>query len=156
MALNRNFIGRANDPGITYEVTQEKIRELAVATGDLHPAYLDLTVAQQLGYRDLIAPPSFAASLFFRFGAWPLYDPEFGKKKDPVCVLRSQRVVHCRPIVAGDFLTQTTVIDEMTEIGEHERWTSTHEIRTVEGELVCTVVNTVISRGTAGTERDAP
>ncbi|AKJ30082.1 FAS1-like dehydratase domain-containing protein [Caldimonas brevitalea] len=149
MVLNRNFTGRSHGPTPVYEVSREKIRDYAIATGDLHPAYLDPAVARQLGYRDVIAPPSFAVMLFFRFGGWPLYDPEFGKKKDPVCVHRAQRATHQRPIVAGDRLVQTTFVNEVVERGEHEQWTMTHTITTPEGEPVCVVVNTIVSRGTA-------
>lgn len=149
MALNRSFVGRSHGPSPVYEVSREKIRDYAIATGDLHPAYLDPVAARELGYPDVIAPPSFAVTLFFRFGGWPLYDPEFGKKKEPMCVHRAQRTTHRRPIVAGDRLVQTTVVNDMVELGEHEQWTMTHEITTVDGEPVSTVVNTIISRGTA-------
>ncbi len=155
MVLNRDFIGRSHGPSPVYEVSREKIRDYAIATGDMHPAYLDPNAARQLGHADVIAPPSFAVMLFFRFGGWPLYDPEFGKKKEPVCVHRAQRTTHQRPIVAGDRLVQTTVVDDMVDLGRHEQWTMTHTIATEDGEHVCTVVNAIISRGTANHEISA-
>jgi acyl dehydratase len=151
--LNQDFVGRSHGPTSPYEVSREKIRDYAIATGDMHPVYLDPEAARRLGYADVIAPPSFAVVLFFRFGGWPLYDPEFGKKKEPVCVHRAQRVTHRRPITAGDRLVQTTVVDEMRQLGAHEQWTMTHSIETVEGEPVCTVINTILSRGTAALQR---
>lgn len=149
MALNHDFVGRTHKPTEIYEVSREKIRDYALATGDTHPAYLDPEAARELGHPDVIAPPSFAVMLFFRFGGWPLYDPEFGKKKEPVCVHRAQRTTHRRPIQPGDRLVQTTTVDDMRVLGEHEQWTMTHTIDTVDGEHVCTVVNTILSRGTA-------
>jgi acyl dehydratase len=149
MALNRDFIGLSHGPGSVYEVSREKIRDYAIATGDLNPAYLDPAAANALGYPDVIAPPSFAVMLFFRFGGWPLYDPTFGKKRDPVCVHRAQHTVHTRPIRSGDRLLQTTTVNDMRELGAHEQWVMTHKIDAEDGEHVCTVVNTIISRGTA-------
>lgn len=154
MTLNRDFVGRSHGPTGFYEVSREKIRDYAIATGDLNPVYLDPAAAQALGHPDVIAPPSFAVMLFFRFGGWPLYDPAFGKKAQPVCVHRAQRTVHTRPIRPGDRLVQTTTVNDMCDLGEHEQWVMTHEIDTEDGEHVCTVVNTIISRSTArGTAR---
>jgi len=156
MVLNRSFVGRTHGPSPIYEVSREKIRDYAIATGDMHPAYLDSSAARRLGYSDVIAPPSFAVMLFFRFGGWPLYDPEFGKKKEPVCVHRAQRMTRHRPIVAGDRLVQVTTVDAMEDVGEHEQWTMTHVISAENGEPVCSVVNTIVSRGTANREVLAP
>ncbi|MEX1655096.1 MaoC family dehydratase N-terminal domain-containing protein [Streptomyces pseudovenezuelae] len=156
MALNHDFVGRTHAPDEVYEVSREKIRDYAVATGDTHPVYLDPEAARALGHPDVIAPPSFAVMLFFRFGGWPLYDPEFGKRKEPVCVHRAQRVEHQRPIRPGDRLVQSTTVDDMSVMGEHEQWVMTHRISTVDGEHVCTVVNTILSRGTAALPRQTP
>jgi acyl dehydratase len=154
MALNQDFVGRVHGPTDVYEVSREKIRDYAIATGDLQPAYLNRQAATALGYADVIAPPSFAVMLFFRFGGWPLYDPAFGKNRQPVCVHRAQRVTHTRPIVAGDRLVQTTTVNDMTVLGPHEQWVMTHDITDDAGDHVCTVVNTIISRGTAANGGD--
>ena len=151
MTLNRDFVGRSHRPADVYEVSREKIREFAIATGDSNPAYFDPEAAKELGHSDVIAPPSFAFLLYFRFGGWPLYDPGFGKKREPVCLLRAQEVVHSRPIRPGDLLTQTSTVNYLRDIGPHEQWMSTHQIATVDGEHVCSVVNTMVSRGTAAT-----
>ncbi|MFZ5889628.1 MAG: FAS1-like dehydratase domain-containing protein [Myxococcota bacterium] len=147
MVFNRAFIDRTYQTDEVYEVSREKIREYALATGDEHPFYFDPKAARAFGYRDVIAPPSFAVMLFFRFGGWPLYDPAFGKKKAPVCVHRAQRASHIRPICAGDELVQKTTVNDVLEVGPHDQLVMTHEIRTVHGELVCTIVNAIISRG---------
>lgn len=149
MTLNRDFIGRRHGPTEVYEVSREKIRDYAIATGDTHPVYLDPEAAKELGYPDVIAPPSFAVMLFFRFGGWPLYDPDFGKQTAPVCVHRAQSTVHRRPIRPGDLLVQVTTVNDVRDVGAHEQFEMTHEIVTVDGEQVCTVTNTIVSRGTA-------
>lgn len=155
MALNRAFTGRTSTPADVYQVSREKIREFALAAGDPHPAYLDPGAARALGYPDVIAPPAFATVLWFRFGGWPLFDPDFGKRKEPVMVLCGQHVVHHRPIRAGDLLVHTTTVGEIVDVGPHERFTCVHEITTVDGERVCTVTDTAFSRGTAETARTA-
>lgn len=152
MLLNHQFVGRRHGPTGVYEVSREKIRDYAIATGDFNPVYIDPAAARAFGYTDVIAPPSFAVMIFFRFGGWPLYDPEFGKNEAPVCVHRAQHTTHTRPIQPGDRLVQTTTVNDMRVLGEHEQWVMTHEIATELGEHVCTVVNTLISRGTAQTE----
>jgi acyl dehydratase len=149
MTLNRDFIGRTYGPTDIYEVSREKIREYALSTGDEHPAYFDAQAAKRLGYPDVIAPPSFFNVLFFRMGSWPLHEPSFGKQRAPVCVHRAQRVVHHRPMLPGDRLVQTTTVREIFDLGPHEQFVLSHEIKTVEGGPVCSVVNTLISRGTA-------
>ena len=67
MTINRQFIGREYPFSADYEVSGELIRRFAAAIGDLHPAYLDRRVAAALGYRDVIAPPTFLTPPTFRF-----------------------------------------------------------------------------------------
>jgi acyl dehydratase len=149
MTLNREFIGRSHRMPEIYEGSREKIREFAIATGDTNPVYLDPEAAKACGHPDVIAPPTFAQMLPFRLGSWPLLDPEFGKNKLPVCVLRGQTTTYRRPIRPGDLLVLTTTVDDIHNVGGHEQFELTHEIATVDGELVCVVLNRVISRGTA-------
>ena len=63
MALNPDFIGRSYPPSPPYAVGREKIREFAMAVGDHNPAYHDVDAARALGYRDVIAPPTFPVVL---------------------------------------------------------------------------------------------
>ncbi|WP_100524714.1 FAS1-like dehydratase domain-containing protein [Mycobacteroides abscessus] len=150
IVFNREFIGRSHGPDGPYEVSREKIRDCALSTLDPNPVYLDVSAAQAAGYPDVIAPPSFAVQLFFRYGGWPLYDPEFGKKKLPVCVHRAQSVDVKRHILPGDNLFQTTTIVDMYEIGPHDLFTMRHDITDESGFQVATVVNSIISRDVPG------
>ncbi|WP_054813909.1 FAS1-like dehydratase domain-containing protein [Nocardia arizonensis] len=150
--FNRDFIGREFGPVGPYEVSREKIRDYALATGDPHPVYLDPEAARAAGYPDVIAPPSFPVILFFRFGGWPLYDPEFGKRAKPICVHRAQSVSTVRPIHPGDLLVMSTKVTDITEVGPHDQFDMTHTIDDHEGATVSVVRNCIISRHVPGLE----
>ena len=59
-------MGRTYPPTAVYEVGREKIREFADAIGDPNPVYRDPAVAQDLGHRDVLAPPTFPIAI-----TWP-------------------------------------------------------------------------------------
>lgn len=149
MALNRDFIGRTWIAPQIYEVSKEKLREYAVAIGDPHPAYLDQEAAVGLGYRDIVAPPTFATTLWFRMGTWPLSDPQIGKNADPVCLLGGETTTHHRPIFLGDRLDFRTTVHDIRTIGRHELLEMEHHITAEDGQSVCTIMDRMISRGTA-------
>lgn len=58
MAVDIKFIGREYKP-VIYVVGQEKIKEYALAVGDLNPLYLDPDFAKKSKYGCIIAPPMF-------------------------------------------------------------------------------------------------
>ena len=58
MPVDTKFIGREYKP-VTYVVGQEKIKEYALAVGDLNPLYIDLDFAKKSKYGCIIAPPMF-------------------------------------------------------------------------------------------------
>ncbi|MCQ4082792.1 MaoC family dehydratase N-terminal domain-containing protein [Streptomyces sp. RB6PN25] len=149
MPFNREFIGRSWKADHVYEVGREKIREYAVAIGETHPAYLDEEAAADLGHPAPYAPPTFATTLWFRMGTWPLTDPALGKAKKPVCLLGDQRVLHHRPIYVGDRLWFRTTVKEIRDIGRHELLHMEHRIEAESGEPVTTINDKMISRGTA-------
>jgi acyl dehydratase len=147
--LNRTTIGRTYVADGTFEVSREHIRRFADAIGDLHPAYRDPAAARALGYRDVIAPPTFLTTVGMSLGGLtPISDPDVGVDYALV-VHGEQRFTHHRPVHPGDVLTQTTTITDIRDAGANELLTMASEIRTTAGELVCTVHNLVISRGTA-------
>jgi acyl dehydratase len=149
MPLNREFIGRSWKAAEFYEVSREKLRDYAVAIGEPHPAYLDEEAARKVGHPTITAPPTFATTLWFRMGTWPLTDPGLGKNKKPVCLLGDQHVVHHRPIRLGDRLWFTTTVRDIRDLGRHELLEMEHRITDGGGESVCTIVDQMISRGTA-------
>jgi acyl dehydratase len=149
MPLNRDFVGRTFAASEPYEVSREKIREFADAIGDQNPVYRSREAAAKLGHPDVIAPPTFAIVLSFRLGGGVVLDPGLGLDYSRV-VHGEQKFIHHRPIRAGDVLVGTPRIVDIRDAGRNELMTWTAELSTPEGELVCTTVNTLVSRGTAG------
>ena len=62
--MNTEAVGKTY-PSTTYAVGREKIKEYAHAVGETNPVHLDVDAARAAGYRDVVAPPMFAA-----FFAW--------------------------------------------------------------------------------------
>lgn len=148
MPLNGDCIGRVYPAPETYEVSREIIRNFARAVGDTHPVYTDVEVAKGLGYRDVIAPPTFLTVLRFRFNdSGPLTDPDLGLDYSKV-LHGEQRFVHHRPTCAGDVLTAKTTIVSIREAGDNELVLTETSV-TASGEPVCDIYNTTVSRGTA-------
>lgn len=58
MPIDTKFIDREYPP-VTYVVGQEKIKEYALAVGDLNPLYIDPEAAKKSQYGSVIAPPMF-------------------------------------------------------------------------------------------------
>jgi acyl dehydratase len=143
MALNRDFIGRTFAAGEPYEVSRVKIREFADAIGDPNPLYRDREAAKAEGHRDVIAPPTFP--IVISLGGPALAEPELGLNYAMV-VHGQQRFEYTRPVCAGDVVVCETTITDIRSAGRNERMDLKTEIRTVEGELVCTAYNTIVER----------
>ncbi len=148
MALNRNWVGKSFPSSAPYEVSRVKIKDFANAIGDNNPAYVDKAAAQALGYPDVIAPPTFAIVISFQMGGQVVFDPDLGLDYSRV-VHGEQSFSYTRPIHAGDVLVGTPTIVDIRDAGRNEALTWEAVITTVDGEHVCTAVNTLISRGTA-------
>jgi len=148
--LNRDYIGRVYPGGRVYEVGREKIREFAEAVGDANPAYTDPDVARALGHPDVIAPPTFAVVVTLQAGGQAVFDPDLGLDYSRV-VHGEQAFVHHRPIRPGDRLASSVTISEIRDAGRNEVMILTMDLATDQGDRVCTAINTVVSRGTAGT-----
>jgi acyl dehydratase len=154
MPLNRDFIGREYPAGDTYEVSRELIRRFADAIGDANPAYRDVEAAKALGHSDVIAPPTFLTVLGFRFaGQGPIIDPALGLNYALV-VHGEQRFVHHRPVRAGDVLTATSSVVDIRDAGSNELMTTKMAITTTEGEPICDMFGTLVSRGTAASAQE--
>src|SRR5690349_6751987 len=138
MALNRDFIGRTFPPSDPYEVSRVTIKEFATAIGDSNPLYTDKGAAQAAGYPDVIAPPTFPIAI--SLGGSALADPELGLNYAMV-VHGEQRFAYERPIHAGDVLTTQSTITNIRSAGNNEVMTIETAVTTVDGELVCTTVN---------------
>lgn len=89
----------------TFFIEKGKIKEFVQAVGDSNPVYVDKVFATKLGYKDVIAPPTFGTSIDFWGG------PDFPELcrllgLDPLQVLHGgQEYVYYREIYPGDEIT---------------------------------------------------
>jgi acyl dehydratase len=131
-----------------YEVGREKIREFADAIGDANPAYRDPDAAAKLGYRDVIAPPTFAFIPAYAASAQIIEDPALGLDFSRV-VHADQRFVYTRPISAGDRLLTTVTIERIRAAAGNDLLTTRSDLTTEAGEPVVTAYMTLLARGPA-------
>ena len=146
MPLNRAYIGRKFPPTPPYQVGREKIREFATAIGARDPAYHDPAAARALGYPDVVAPPTFPVVVTMAANRLLREDPELGLDYSRV-VHGDQRFSYTRPVVAGDELVCTVLVEEISGRGPHEFITTRTEVSTVDGEAVVTVWAKLVVRG---------
>lgn len=145
MAINQDIVGRIYPPAGTYAVGREKIREFAVAVKATSPLHFEVQAAQDAGYSDLIAPPTFAIILAQKADAALIQDPEAGIDFSRV-VHADQRFTHHRPIVAGDELLTEVHVDSVRVMGAGAMLTTREEITTVDGEKVATCISSLLVR----------
>jgi acyl dehydratase len=146
MALNPEFVGRVYPPSSSYVVGREKVREFATAIGDDNPAFHDVDAARQLGYGDVVAPPTFAVVLSMRASGAVVGDPDLGLDYSRV-VHGEQRFTYARPIVAGDELVVTTTIESIRTMAGNDMIMTRGDIATTEGEHVVTTRALLVARG---------
>lgn len=145
MGINPDLVGRIFPAGQSYQVGREKIREFATATKATSPAHYDVEAAKELGYSDVVAPPTFAIIVAQRADAQLIADPASGIDFSRV-VHADQRFTHHRPIVAGDELLAELYVDQVREMGAGAMITTRAEITTVDGEKVATTVSSLLVR----------
>jgi acyl dehydratase len=146
MAVNAGFSGRTYPPTSPYAVGREKIREFAEAVGADDVVHIDQVQARARGYRDVIAPPTFAVLIAQKCDRQFIVDPEAGIDFSRL-VHGEQRFVHHRPITAGDEIVAVLTIDSVKTVGGNAMVTTRSELSTIEGEPVCTATSTVVIRG---------
>ncbi len=111
------------------------------------PAYHDVAAAASaLGYRDVVAPPTFAIVLSMQASAAVVLDPELGLDYTRV-VHGEQRFVVRRPIVAGDELVVTTTIESIRTMAGNDMIMTRGDISTAAGEHVATTHSLLVSAG---------
>jgi acyl dehydratase len=146
VALDQSFKGRTYPPAWVYEVSREKIKEFADSIGDANPAFLDQEAARAAGHEDVIAPPTFVTLINLRAINVIIHDPELGLDYGRM-VHADQNFQFTRPVRAGDRLTVTTVVEDITTRLGNDFLSIRAEINTEEGELVCTARATLVVRG---------
>lgn len=146
MAINPEFIGRTYPPTQAYSVGREKIREFAAALGELARCFFDVDAARELGYPDLVAPPTFAILVSMQASKQVIFDPELALDYTRV-VHGEQKFVHSRPIFAGDDLTSVVSVDSIRSAAGNDMITVKTELRSTGGDLVSTAYSLLVSRG---------
>jgi acyl dehydratase len=132
----------------SYLVGREKIREFAKAVFSNDPANLDLEAAKNQGYRDLIAPPTFAVVIQERSLTQVIGDKEAALDFSRV-VHGDQRFIHARPILAGDELTSELKVASVKQLAGNSMVSFQTQIFDANQELVCTAISTLVVRGEA-------
>ena len=146
MALNQDYEGRTFDPTEPYEVSRVKIAEFANAIGEPSPLCHDKAAAQAAGYPDVIAPPTFAIVISMAGSAKVTFDPGLGLNYAMV-VHGEQSFEHTRPLHAGDVVVTQSTVESIRQKAGLSMMTTRTEIRTVDGEHVCTARSTIVERG---------
>ena len=146
MAINPDYAGRTFEPSAPYDVSRVKIAEFATAIGDTSPLCRDRAAAQAAGYPDVIAPPTFAIVVTSADTAKLLTDPGLGVNYAMV-VHGEQSFTHSRPLRAGDVVVAQSTIESIKQVRNMTTMATVTEIRTVDGEHVCTARSTLVERG---------
>ena len=146
MALNPDYVGRTFGPGKPYEVSRVKIAEFADAIGEPSPLCRDRAAAQAAGYPDVIAPPTFAIVVTSADNARLMSDPGLGVNYAMV-VHGEQSFDHTRPLRAGDVVVAQSTIESIKQVRNMTTMSTVTEVRTVDGEHVCTARSTLVERG---------
>ena len=146
MPVNESFVGRTYPPTEPFQVGREAIRDFAASVGARSPIHHDVEAARAAGYRDLVAPPTFAVIPGQRTDAQFVTDPEAGVDFSRV-VHGEQRFVHHRPIVAGDELRGVLTIDSVRSAGGHTMVTMRSDLVDPDDQPVATSLSTIVIRG---------
>jgi acyl dehydratase len=146
VAINTDYIGRTFEPSEPYEVSRVKIAEFAAAIGEPSPLCRDRAAAQAAGYPDVIAPPTFAIVVSAANSARVTHDPDLGVNYAMI-LHGEQSFSHARPLHAGDVVVSQSTIESIRSVGSMTTLTTVTQIRTTEGEHVCTARSVLVERG---------
>jgi acyl dehydratase len=117
-------------------VGREKVREFAAAVGETDPRFHDVAAARAAGFKDLVAPPMFAAV----YAGGPVFalvlDPETGVDFNRM-VHGGQAFTWHKPVVAGDEITTEAAFTGTAKKGDLNVFTFTSRSVNQDGELVC-------------------
>jgi acyl dehydratase len=130
MAVDQSLVGRSFPPTAPFEVTEDRVRAFAEATGTPYdggaaPATFPIVMAFE------------AMNAFLAAEALDLFRIVHGE----------QRFTYERPIVPGDVLTATLSVASLRQIGGNDIIGTTSEITDSAGTLVCATSATLVHRG---------
>jgi acyl dehydratase len=113
MPVDTKAAGKTYEPKI-YAVGREKVREYANAVGETNSVHLDVEAARAAGYADVVAPPMFAVVYSASAMAPAVLDPDVGINL-AMMVHGGQEFVLGQPVVAGDEITTTASVKDISE-----------------------------------------
>ena len=145
MPVKTEAIGKEY-PSATYAVGREKVREYAAAVGETDPIHTELEAARAAGFADVVAPPMFAVVYSAPVMAPAIFDPEVGIDF-PTMVHGGQEFVWGEPVVAGDEITTTASVKDISERDGMGFYVFETVSRNQRDETVCTASWTNIVRG---------
>jgi acyl dehydratase len=145
MPVKTEAVGKTFPP-VVYAVGREKIREYAHATGEANPVCLDPASARAAGYADVVAPPMFAVVYSAPAMGPAILDPEVAINSTAM-VHGGQDFVWGAPVVAGDEITTTATVKDISERGGMGFYVFESVSENQRGETVCTATWTNIVRG---------
>ncbi|HZK04322.1 MAG TPA: MaoC family dehydratase N-terminal domain-containing protein [Actinomycetaceae bacterium] len=144
--VNDALVGSSYPPEGVFRVGAEHIAQFSAATGATSPIHFDRAAAQDAGYDDVVAPPTFAVVVAQRAEAAYVRDPESGIDFSRV-VHGEEHFTHHRPIVAGDELVTTVHVESVVHRGALDMVTTRAEIADAAATPVATVTSTLVVRG---------
>lgn len=141
--MNPDLVEREFAPTPPYLVGREKVREFARAVQALSAVHHDVGVAQQQGYADVVAPPTFAMVVQDLTLQQLLGDETSGIVLERT-IHAEQRFRYTRPIVAGDELTATLRVTNVRAVGGNSMITSEAEMVDASGAHVVTATSILL------------
>ncbi len=111
MPVDPKYKGKKYPTVYKYEVGLEKIKEYAMAVGDLNPLYINEDDAEKSRYGGIIAPPTFAAVYARGPVGSALFDPDLSLNL-PMLVHGEQEFEFFDVVRPGDvILTEGEILD---------------------------------------------
>jgi acyl dehydratase len=145
MPVKTEAVGKSYPPAV-YAVGREKVREYAHAVGETNPLHLDVEAARAAGYADVVAPPMFAVVYSGPAVAPGIFDPDVGINFATM-VHGGQEFEWGKPVVAGDEITTTATVKDISERNGMGFYVFESVSRNQDGDVVCTGTWTNIVRG---------
>lgn len=128
-------IGKTYPPTV-YAVGREKVREYAAAVGETNPLHLDVAVAREAGYADVVAPPMFAVVYAAPSVVQGIFDPELGI--DFAHLVHGSQKFRWGPlVVVGDEIETTTSVKDVSVRGELSFYVFESVSRNQNDDTVC-------------------
>jgi acyl dehydratase len=142
--IDPKFIGTTYGP-IKYEVGVEKIREFAIATGDLNPLYMDEDEAAKGPHGGIVAPPMFAVVFMRECIGKMLFDRQLDINLAMLVHGEQEFLFHSLARPRDVVLTEGKLIGVQQKDGK-EIISYKMESK-VEGRLIATAIDTFVVRG---------